>query len=225
MTQYNILNEKLSNSQVNKWKYWIKNGTEVTFNFLSNIDGDDETNFQHKLLLTNAQVLQIWKVFDNGSTINRKFSKTNLFRIIKSRGCWPILNPLPIIRPMLSSAKSIKTLILNWTSRTFIKKVQNWLPEKKLAKVVENKPTLESAAKHEKLLKNTSLRVGLNILRKQLTGSGIALANHEIKDIVKAINSLERRGIILKGTTKYIKTWKGGLLTFLNPLMQKVITP
>ena len=35
MTQYNTLNVKLSNSQLNKLKSGIKNGTEVTFeNFI-----------------------------------------------------------------------------------------------------------------------------------------------------------------------------------------------
>ena len=32
MTQYNTLNLKLSNSQLNKLKLGIKNGTEVTLN-------------------------------------------------------------------------------------------------------------------------------------------------------------------------------------------------
>ena len=31
MTQYNTLNVKLSNLQINKLKYGIKNGTEVTW--------------------------------------------------------------------------------------------------------------------------------------------------------------------------------------------------
>ena len=31
MTQYNTLNVKISNTQLNKLKYGIKNGTEVTF--------------------------------------------------------------------------------------------------------------------------------------------------------------------------------------------------
>ena len=30
MTQYNSLNVKLFNSQLNKWKSGIKNGTEIT---------------------------------------------------------------------------------------------------------------------------------------------------------------------------------------------------
>ena len=36
MTQYNTLNVKLSNSQLNKLKSGIKNGTEVTLNLSSN---------------------------------------------------------------------------------------------------------------------------------------------------------------------------------------------
>ena len=55
MTQYNILNVKLSNSQLNKLKSGIKNGTEVTLKLSSNVVGDsnDENNFLHKLLLTS----------------------------------------------------------------------------------------------------------------------------------------------------------------------------
>ena len=34
MTQYNFLNVKLSNSQLNKLKSGIKHGTEVTENFI-----------------------------------------------------------------------------------------------------------------------------------------------------------------------------------------------
>ena len=40
MTHYNALNVKLSNSQLNKLKCAIKNGTEVTLNLSSNIVGD-----------------------------------------------------------------------------------------------------------------------------------------------------------------------------------------
>ena len=42
MTQYNTLNVKLSNSQINKLKSAIKNGTEVTLNLSSDIVGDSK---------------------------------------------------------------------------------------------------------------------------------------------------------------------------------------
>ena len=47
MTQYNGLNVKLSNSQRNKLKPAIKNKTEVVLRLLSNMIGDNETNFPH----------------------------------------------------------------------------------------------------------------------------------------------------------------------------------
>ena len=57
MTQYNTLNVKLSNLQLNKLKSGIKNVTEVTLKISSNLVGDsnDENNSPHKLLLTNFQ--------------------------------------------------------------------------------------------------------------------------------------------------------------------------
>ena len=74
MTQYDILNVKLSNSQLNKLKPEIKNGTEVTLKLSSNVAGDsnDENNFPHKLLLTNTRVSKLRKAFANGSSANIK---------------------------------------------------------------------------------------------------------------------------------------------------------
>ena len=56
MTQNNSLNVKLSNSQLNKFKSAIKNEDEVVLRLASNMIGDNEINFRHKLLLTNRQV-------------------------------------------------------------------------------------------------------------------------------------------------------------------------
>ena len=58
MTQYKTLNIKLFNSQLNKLKSAIRNGTEVTLNLSSNMIGssNDETNFPHNLLSTNTEV-------------------------------------------------------------------------------------------------------------------------------------------------------------------------
>ena len=56
MTQYNSLNVKLSDSQLNKFKWAIKNEAEVVLRLSSNVIGDNETNFPHKLLLTDRHV-------------------------------------------------------------------------------------------------------------------------------------------------------------------------
>ena len=53
MTQYNSLNVKLSNSQLNKLKSAIKNESEVVLRLLSNMIGNNETNFPQELLLTD----------------------------------------------------------------------------------------------------------------------------------------------------------------------------
>ena len=65
MTQYNTLKVKSSNSQLNKLKSEIQNGTEVTQKISSNAacDSNDENNFPHKLLLTNTQVSRLCKEF------------------------------------------------------------------------------------------------------------------------------------------------------------------
>ena len=65
MTQYNSLNVKQSNSQLNKLKSAIKNETDVVLRLSSNIIGnsDDNTNFPHKLLLTNRQVKVLRKIY------------------------------------------------------------------------------------------------------------------------------------------------------------------
>ena len=45
MTQYNSLNVKLSNSQLNKFKSAIKNKTDVVLRLSSNMTGDNEAIF------------------------------------------------------------------------------------------------------------------------------------------------------------------------------------
>ena len=65
MTQYNSLNVKLWNSHLNKLKSAIENEAEVVLRLSSNIIGDNETNFPHKLLLTSRQVANLRKAFAN----------------------------------------------------------------------------------------------------------------------------------------------------------------
>ena len=81
MTQYNV---KLSNSQLNKFKSAIKNETEVVLRLSSNMIGDNETNFPHKLLLTNRQVPNLPKAFANYSPTDIKLSKIQLSKMIQS---------------------------------------------------------------------------------------------------------------------------------------------
>ena len=73
------------NSQINKLKSKITDGTLITLNLSSNAVGEsnDETNFPHKLLLTNTQVSKTCNAFTNGSSANIKFSRNRLSRMIQ----------------------------------------------------------------------------------------------------------------------------------------------
>ena len=85
MTQYNSLNVKLSNSQLNKLKSAIKNESDVVLRISSSMIGtsNDNTNFSHKLLLTDI-VANICKAFSNNLSRDVKFSKTQLLKMMQS---------------------------------------------------------------------------------------------------------------------------------------------
>ena len=86
MTPYNSLNVKLSNSQLNKLKSAIKNGTDVILRLSSNMIGNsgDEANFPHKLLLTNRQVTNLREVFANHTSTDIKLSIAQLTKMQKA---------------------------------------------------------------------------------------------------------------------------------------------
>ena len=97
MTQYNSLNVKLSNSQLNELKSSVKNETDVVLRISSNMVGNsnDNTNFPHELLLSNRQVANICKAFANLSSTDIKLLKTQLSKMIQSGGFFGnLLGPL-----------------------------------------------------------------------------------------------------------------------------------
>ena len=187
MSQYNTINVKLSNSPVNKLKSAIKNGTEVTLNLSSNLIGssNDETNFSHKLLLTNTQVLEIRKAFANGSSANTKVSITQLSKMIQSgRFVGNFLDLLNLGKSLLFKPDKVFKKIVNEAD--------------KLSKKVTINNIIKVATDFKNVTKDFK-----NVSDKVL-GTGITLTDNEIKDIIKVIKSLENRGILLKGTTRKI---------------------
>ena len=112
MAQYNRLNVNLSNSQFNKLKSAITNETDVVIRLSPNMiaDSNDETNFPHELLLTDRQVSGIRKAFSNNSSVDIKFSKTQLSKIIQSVG---FLGKLfgPLLKTGLPLIKNVITLL------------------------------------------------------------------------------------------------------------------
>ena len=63
----------------------MRNETDVILRLSSNMIGnsDDETNFLHKLLLTNRQIANLCKAFANHTTTDIKLSKPQLTKIQK----------------------------------------------------------------------------------------------------------------------------------------------
>ena len=114
MTQHNSLNVKLSNSQLGKLKSAIENETKVVLRLWSNIVGDDETNFPHKLWLTNRQVANLRKACANYLSTDIKLSKTQISKMIQSAGflgrlLGPLLKTgLPLMKNVIKPlAKSV----------------------------------------------------------------------------------------------------------------------
>ena len=115
MTQYNTLNVKFFNSQLNNLKSAIKNGNEVALNLSSNAIGssNDETNFPHKLLLTDTQVSKIPKALKKRSSVNVKFSKTQLSKIVQLGG---VLREIPTFgkkKKGTDIARNLKNIFLD----------------------------------------------------------------------------------------------------------------
>ena len=97
MTQDNRVNVRLSDSQLNKLNSAIKNETGVVIRLSPNMLGDcnDIANFPHELLLTDRQVSTIRKAFTNNSSVDIKFSRTQLSKMIQSAGfLGKLLGPL-----------------------------------------------------------------------------------------------------------------------------------
>ena len=175
MTQYNSLNVKLSNSQLNKLKSAIKNESELVLRLSPNMIDDNETNFPHELLLTNIQVANICIAFANHSSTNIKLSKSQLSKMIKSRGFFgrllgPLLKTgLPLIKNVIKPLAKSVLIPLGLTAAA----------------------SAADAGIHKKILGsgNTTL----------------IISNDEINDIIKIVKSLEDSGLLLKGLLKQFK--------------------
>ena len=192
MTQYNSLNVKLSNSQVNKLKSAIKSEADVVLRLSSNMIGnsDDETNFPDKLLLTNRQVANLPRIFAKDTSANIKLSKTQLSKIIQSGG---FLGRLlgPLLRTGLPLMKSvIKSLAKNVL----------------VPLILTAAASAADARIHKKIL-------GFG------HSTALIISNDEMEDIFKIVKSLEDSGILLEGVSETIKNkakeQKGGFLSIL----------
>ena len=188
MTQYSSLNVKLSNSQLNKLNSAIKNEIEVV------LYGDNETNFPHKLLLINRQVINLRKAFANYLSTDIKLSKTQLSNMIQSGG---FLGRL--LGPLLKTGLPLITNVIKPLAKSLI------IPLGLTAAA-----SVAHAGIHKKILGSG---------HDHPSSTTLIISNNEIEDIIKIVKSLEYFGILLKEVTETIqnevKEQKGEFLSML----------
>ena len=192
MTQYNRVNVKLSTSQLNKLKSAIKNENDVVIRLPPNMIGDsnDKTNFPHELLLTARQISSICKTFSNNSSVDIKFSKSQLSKMIQSGGfLGKLLGPLlktglPLIKNVITPLAKSALIPLGLTAAA----------------------SAEDAGIHQKILGSGN-------------NATLIISNKDMDDLIKIVKSLEDSGLLLKGVTESvqneIKKQKGGFLSML----------
>ena len=194
MTQYNSLNVKLSDSQLNKLKSAMKTESEIVLRSSPNMIGDNETNFPHQLLLTNTQVSNLRKAFANNSSADIKLSKTQLSKMIQSGGflgrlLGPLLKTgLPLIKNVIKPLAKSVLIPLGLTAAA------------SAANVGIHKKILGSGHNHP-------------------SSSTLIISNNEIEDIIKIVKSFKDSGLLLKEVTETVqnevKEQRGGFLNML----------
>ena len=104
MVEYNTVNARLSNSQLNKLKSAVKNRQGTTLRMNTRMFNSD--NLSHELLLTTRQTTKLRNTIGNNMPTDIKFSKAQISKIIQSGG---FLGKLlgPLLKAGLSFLKSV----------------------------------------------------------------------------------------------------------------------
>ena len=125
MVEYNTVNAKLSNSQMNKLKSAVKNKQGTTLRMNARMFNGN--NLPHELLLTTRQTTKLTNAIENNLRTDIKLSKAQISKIIQSgRFLGKILGPLlktglPLLK---SGIKPFGLLSLTAASSAIYAKVQ-----------------------------------------------------------------------------------------------------
>ena len=150
---------------------------------------DNETNFPHKLLLTNRQVSNLHKAFANHSSTDIKLSKTQVSKMIQSGGF-----PGRLLGPLLKTGLSLIKNVIKPLAKSVL-----------IPLVLTAAASAADAGIHKKILGSGT--------------TTLIISNEEMNDIMKIVQALEDSNILLKGVTKTVqneaKEQKGGFLSML----------
>ena len=154
-------------------------------------DSNDETNFPHELSLTDRQVSTIRKALSNNSSVDIKFSKTQLSKMIQSGGfLGKLLGPLlktglPLIKNVITALAKSVLIPLGLTAAA------------SAADAGIHKKKKEEYAGHTTLI----------------------ISNKDMEDLIKVVKSLDDSRLLLNGVTESVKNevkeQRGGFLSML----------
>ena len=104
MVEYNTVNAKLSNSQLNKLKTAVKSNEGTTLRMNDRMFNGN--NLPHELLLTTRQTTKLRSAIENNMSTDIKLSKAQISKIIQSGGSLgKLLGPL--LKTGLALLKSV----------------------------------------------------------------------------------------------------------------------
>ena len=110
MVEYNKVNVKLSDSQLNRRKSSAKNQAGLTL--IMNIKMFNGTNLSHELLLTTRQKTKLRNALENNMSTGIKLSKTQIAKIIQSGGFFGSLLSKTADPPLMKVAAPLAKNIL-----------------------------------------------------------------------------------------------------------------
>ena len=100
MVEYNTINAKLSNSQLNKLKNAVKNRQGTTLR--TNVRIFNGKNLPHELLLTTRQTTKLINAIENNMSTDIKLPNAQISKIIQSGGfLGTLLGPLLLLLLLL----------------------------------------------------------------------------------------------------------------------------
>ena len=105
MVEYNTVNAKLLNSQLNKLKSEVKNNKTTTLKL--NAKMFNGNNLPHELLLTIKQTTKLRNAIENNISTDKKLSKAKISKIIQSGGFLStflgtlLKTGLPVLKPVI----------------------------------------------------------------------------------------------------------------------------
>ena len=153
-------------------------------------DSNNEAHSPHELLLTGRQVSSICKAFLNNSSVDIKFSKTQLSKMIQSGGfLGKLLGPLlktglPLIKNVITPLAKSVLILLGLTAAA----------------------SAADAGIHKKILGSGG-------------HTTLIISNKDMEDLIKIVKSLEDFGLLLRVVTESVRTeikeQKGGFLSML----------